>query len=122
MENLQPVITESEILELQELAAEVRVDDVLVDYLLEIVSQTRDHEGIELGISPRGSLALFRSAQALALIEGRDYCIADDIKRMVLPCFTHRLMVNSRYANAARRNYEAESLLQEILQNTKVPL
>lgn len=122
LESVRAVMTESDLLELQSLAAEVRVDDILVDYLLEIVSQTRQNDAIELGISPRGSLALFRSAQALALIEGRDYCIADDIKRLVLPCFAHRIMISSRYANVTRRTHEAEHLLKEILQKTKVPI
>ena len=78
------------------MATEVRVDDSLIDYLLKIVAQTRENDALELGISPRGTLALFRSAQALALIDGRDFCIADDIKRLVLPVFAHRVIVNSR--------------------------
>lgn len=122
LENVRSVMTESDLLELQELAAEVRVDDALVDYLLEIVNQTRQNEAIELGISPRGSLALFRSAQALALIEGREFCIADDIKRLIIPCFAHRIMISSRYANVTRRTHEAEQLLKEILQKIKVPI
>lgn len=122
LETVKSVMTENDVLELQDLAAEVRVDDVLVDYLLEIVSQTRENEAIELGISPRGTLALFRSAQALALVEGRDYCIVDDIKRLILPCFAHRIMVSSRYANVTRRTHEAEQLLSDILQKTKVPI
>ena len=72
-------------------------------------------ETIELGISPRGTLALFRSAQALALIEGRDYCIADDIKRLVVPCFAHRVIVNSRCRQHANKTREAERMLQEFL-------
>ena len=122
LENVRAVMSESDVLELQELAAEVRVDDVLIDYLLNIVTQTRENEAVELGISPRGTLALFRSAQALALIEGRDFCIADDIKRLILPCFAHRIMVSSRYANVTRRTNEAEQILKDILQKTKVPL
>lgn len=122
LDYVQSVMTESELLELQEMAAEVRVDDVLVDYLLQIVSQTRENEAVELGISPRGTLALFRSAQALALIEGRDFCIADDIKRLVLPCFAHRVIVSSRYANVTRRTHEAEIILKDILMKTKIPI
>lgn len=122
LDYVQAVMTEGELLELQEMAAEVRVDDVLVDYLLQIVAQTRDNEAVELGISPRGTLALFRSAQALALIEGRDFCIADDIKRLVLPCFAHRIIVSSRYANITRRTHEAELILKDILVKTNIPL
>lgn len=122
LDYVKTVMSESELLELQELASEVRVDDVLVDYLLEIVAQTRNSEVIELGISPRGTLALFRSAQALALIEGRDFCTPDDIKRLILPCFAHRIIVSSRYANVTRRTHEAEQILKDILAKTKVPV
>ena len=115
-------MSESDVSELQDLATKVRVDDVLVDYLLQIVTQTRENEMIELGISPRGTLSLFRSAQALALIEGRDFCIADDIKRLVMPCFAHRVIVSSRYANVTRRSHEAEQVLKDILMKTKVPV
>ena len=122
LEFIRPVMTEADVLELQRLASEVRVDDALVDYLLNIVALTRDNEALELGISPRGTLALFRSAQALALIEGRDFCIADDIKRLVVPCFAHRVIVNSRNMNAKRRTFEAEQIFSDILQRTKVPI
>lgn len=120
--SIKPVMNEEDVLELQKRASEVRVDEVLIDYLLQIVAQTRENEAIELGISPRGTLSIFRSAQALALIEGRDFCTPDDIKRLVLPCFAHRIIVSSRYANVTRRTHEAEHLLQEILQKTKVPV
>ncbi len=122
LEFVRPVMTESDVLELQRLVSEVRVDEVLVDYLLSIVVQTRLGEHFELGISPRGTLALFRSAQAFALIEGRDYCIADDVKRLVVPVFAHRVIVNSRNLNPKRKTNEAERILQEILQKTSVPI
>ncbi len=122
LEFVRAVMTEGEILRLQQLVAEVRVDDALVDYLLGIVEQTRLNEAIELGISPRGTLALFRSAQALALIEGRDFCIADDVKRLVLPAFAHRIIVNSRSTNLKHKTREAEQILHDILQKTSVPV
>jgi MoxR-like ATPase len=122
LEFVRAVMSEADVTALQRLVAEVRVDDALVEYLLSIVEQTRAIETIELGISPRGTLALFRSAQALALIEGRDFCIADDIKRLVLPVFAHRLIVNSRATNLKHKTREAEQLLQEILQKTSVPV
>jgi MoxR-like ATPase len=122
LEFVRPVMTEADVLELQQMVAAVRVDEALVDYLLNIVALTRENESLELGISPRGTLALFRSAQAFALIEGRDYCIADDIKRLVLPVFAHRVIVNSRNHNPKRRTFEAEQILQDILQKVKVPI
>ncbi len=120
--DLQPVLSQPDIAELREAAANVRMDDALLDYLLQIVEMTRSADDLELGISPRGTLALFRSAQAMALIEGRDYCIADDIKRLVLPCFAHRVIVNSRTSGLRGRGREAEHALQEILRNAAVPI
>jgi MoxR-like ATPase len=122
LERLDSVMSRDDMLELQELVTAVRVDDALVDYLLQIVDATRASESIELGISPRGTLALFRSAQALAFIEGRDYCIADDIKRLVVPCFAHRLIVNSRTSALRQRTREAEQVLNDILEKTAVPI
>jgi MoxR-like ATPase len=122
LEFVRSVMSEEDVLELQRLASNVRVNDDLVDYLLNIVEQTRQNETIELGISPRGTLALFRSAQALALIEERDFCIADDIKRLVLPVFAHRIIVNSRSTNLKHKTREAEQILNDILQKTEVPI
>jgi MoxR-like ATPase len=119
---IETVLNRSDILELQELVTRVRVDDALVEYLLQIVDATRKADALELGVSPRGALALFRSAQALALIDGRDYCIADDIKRLVMPCFAHRLIVSSRSAGLRNHTREAEQVLHEILQKTSVPI
>jgi MoxR-like ATPase len=122
IQSLEPVMTRSDIIALQNMVGGVRFDDALMDYLLEIVDLTRRSESLELGISPRGSLALFRAAQALALVEGRDYCIADDVKRLVLPCFAHRVLVNSRVNVLRSRTREAEHVLREILQNVTVPI
>ena len=114
---VEPVMSQADVVDLQAMVNEVRVDDALIDYLLEIVNLTRVSDQLELGISPRGTLALFRSAQALALIEGRDYCIADDIKRLVMPCFAHRVILNARSAVVRNRMREAERILHEILQD-----
>lgn len=122
LDDLVPVMTASEVVELQHSVAAVSVDDALVDYLMSIVAATRDSEMLDLGVSPRGSLALFRAAQALALTEERSYCIPDDIKRLVLPVFAHRILVSSRFASALRRSEEAEAVLTEIMKTVSVPL
>ena len=119
---VEPVMSQADVVDLQAMVNDVRVDDALIDYLLEIVNLTRTSDQLELGISPRGTLALFRSAQALALIEGRDYCIADDIKRLVMPCFAHRVILNARSAVVRNRMREAERILHEILQKVSVPI
>lgn len=122
LDDLVPVMTAAEVVELQRSVAAVSVDDALVDYLMSIVAATRESEMLDLGVSPRGSLALFRAAQALALTEERSYCIPDDIKRLVLPVFAHRTLVSSRFASALRRSEEAEAVLTEIMKTVSVPL
>jgi MoxR-like ATPase len=122
LEAIRPVLTREDVMELQRLTAAVKVDDSLTDYLLRIVAATRDCERLELGVSPRGALALFRAARANALISGRDFCIADDIKRLVIPCFAHRVIVNSRSAGLRSHIREAEAILRDILEKISVPL
>src|SRR5437763_1389835 len=123
LEDLRPVMSSEDIVELQRGVHSVSVDDALVDYLIRVVAATRDSETLDLGVSPRGTLALFRAAQALALTEGRDYCLPDDIKRLILPVFAHRLVVNSRFSNSLnRRSEEAEEVLREIMKTVSVPL
>ena len=122
LDEMQPVLSAQDILELQEAVSQVTVDDAIVDYLMRIVSATRSSEMLDLGVSPRGSLSLFRAAQALALTEERTYCLPDDIKRLVVPVFAHRLTVSSRYSSAMKRSEEAEAVLLEIMKTISVPL
>jgi MoxR-like ATPase len=122
LERLRPVMTGEAVAALQQRVARVAVDDALVDYLLRIVAATRETEMLDLGVSPRGTLSLFRAAQALALTEERDYCVPDDIKRLVLPVFAHRIVVNSRFSSSLRRSEEAEAVLREIMKTISVPL
>lgn len=122
LNDVRPVMSASEIVELQQSVADVSVDDSLVEYLMRIVAATRDSEMLDLGVSPRGTLSLFRAAQALALTEERSYCIPDDIKRLVLPVFAHRILVSTRFASSMRRSEEAEAVLTEIMKTVSVPL
>jgi MoxR-like ATPase len=122
LDNLRAVMSGQDILDLQRSVTEVTVDDALIDYLMRIVAATRESEMLDLGVSPRGTLALFRAAQALALTEERAYCVPDDIKRLVLPVFAHRLVVSSRFSSSLRRSEEAEAVLKEIMKSVSVPL
>lgn len=122
IDEVAPVMSAEDVLELQEEARRVKVDDSLLDYLMKIVVATRQSELLDLGISPRGSLALYRAAQALAMSEDRDYCLADDIKRLVVPVFGHRIVVNSRYSSRLRRGEEADAVLTELVKNVPVPI
>lgn len=122
LSDLEPVMNSREVIELQRAVTTVSVDDSLVQYLMRIVAATRDSEMLDLGVSPRGTLALFRAAQAYALVEERNYCIPDDIKRLVVPIFAHRITVSSRFSSSLRRSEEAEAVLNEILKTVSVPL
>jgi MoxR-like ATPase len=122
LDDLEPVLSAPEVVELQRAVATVTVDDALVRYLMRIVAATRDSEMLDLGVSPRATLSLFRAAQALALGEDRTYCIPDDIKRLVVPVFAHRIVVSSRFSSSLRRSEEAEAVLNEILKTVSVPL
>jgi MoxR-like ATPase len=119
---IQPVMQAEDILEAQYLVADIRIDESLLDYIMAIVEATRRSEFLLIGASPRGSLALRRAAQARAYYEGRDYCIPDDIKQLVLPVLAHRVVVSSKYSSPYKRSEEAEAILAEILQSIEVPL
>jgi MoxR-like ATPase len=120
--HLAPVLTGEDILRLQEVVSQVMVEDALADYLLTLVEKTRKHESLSLGVSPRGAQALYRATQALALLEGRDYAIPDDVKRLVVPLFAHRVVLSTRLALSQRTTEACEQLMQEILTQTEVPL
>lgn len=122
IDSVKPLMTAEDVIELQEEVRNVRFDEALLDYLMDIVTATRESEMLELGVSPRGSLSLYRAAQSLAFTEDRDYCITDDIKRLVVPVFGHRIVISSRYANRLRKAEHADSILEDILKNVKVPI
>jgi MoxR-like ATPase len=116
------VLSAEELLDLQQRASKIGVDETLVDYMLAIVEKTRTHESLALGVSPRGAQALYRATQALAMMEGRDYVIPDDVKRLVIPVFAHRIAINARASLAQRSAELSERILQEILTLVEVPL
>jgi MoxR-like ATPase len=117
-----PVLGLADLLGLQEAAQNVRVDNSVAQYMLAIVARTRESDALSLGVSPRGSQALYRAAQALALVEGRDYAVPEDVKRLAVPVFAHRVAVNSRMALAQRGSDPATRILEEILTLVDVPL
>jgi MoxR-like ATPase len=122
MEAIKPVMQAEDILEAQLTVRTIRIDESLLDYIMAIVEATRRSEFLLIGASPRGSLALCRAAQASAYFEGRNYCIPDDIKQLVLPVLAHRVVVSSKYSSPYKRSEEAEAILAEILQSIEVPL
>ncbi|MGD0127663.1 MAG: MoxR family ATPase [Terriglobia bacterium] len=120
--NVKPVMTGAEVVEIQNRVRRVKVDPELVNYTLAIVEKTRQHEYLSLGVSPRGSMSLYRAAQALAFLEGRNYCIPDDFKRLIISVFCHRCVVSSRYISTLKKSDQARAIMEEIINATPVPL
>ncbi len=117
--NLEQIVEGSQLIPLQQLVWDVHVDESLHDYIIQLVTATRAHPDLALGGSPRASLALFKTAQALAALRGRDHVIPDDIKYLVLPTMTHRLIVRPE---AELRGRTALSIMGEVVQNTSLEL
>lgn len=122
IDEVPPVMDAAEVVSMQEAVTRVRVDESLLDYVLEIAERTRQSEQLSLGVSPRGTVMLQRGAQARAFLEGRDYCLPDDFKRLMLPVFAHRIVVSSRYTSTRKKSEQAEAILSDIIETTRVPL
>lgn len=122
VDQIAPLMDAADVAAMQESVSRVKVDESLLDYALEIVERTRQSEQLSLGVSPRGAVMLHRAAQARAFLEGRDYCLPDDFKSLILPVFAHRVVVSSRYVSTQKKSEQAEAILREILDTTRVPL
>ena len=121
-ESIQPALTGGEITDLQRLALDVTIHDDVVDYLLALVQATRDHQHLTLGISPRGSLALSRAAQAMALVEGQDYVTPHHVKMLARAVLPHRLIADRRFGADVGVNERTKQILEEILQSVPAPV
>jgi MoxR-like ATPase len=116
------VLSPSEVLFLQDEARKVHIDEPLIDYMIQIVNRTRQHPEIELGVSPRGTAALFRATQSLALLEDRSFVIPDDIKKLVHPVFEHRLVMNRNGSRGRpHATQDSSAVLTEIVSQIPVP-
>jgi MoxR-like ATPase len=116
--SVEPVLDPTEVRFLQDESHKIHMDDAVVDYLIRIVNRTREHPEIELGISPRGTAALFRATQAKALLDGRSFVIPDDIKALAHPVFEHRLVL---VRSGARARADSKTVLAEIIDQMPVP-
>ena len=121
-EQVAALMDAADVTAMQETVSQVRVDDSLLDYALDIIERTRQTEQLSLGVSPRGAVMLHRAAQARAFLEGRDYCLPDDFKRLIVPVFAHRVVVSSRYVSTQKKSEQADAILREIVETTRVPL
>lgn len=117
---LQAAIDCQQVVQLQESVRQVAVDDSLNDYLLNIAAATRNSEALLAGVSTRGTLSLYRASQALAFIEGRDFVVPDDIKRLAVPVLAHRVITKG-YQYIGQRD-AAESIIQRIMEEVVVPV
>jgi MoxR-like ATPase len=122
LQDMRPVLTGADVLEMQEAVKRIRVDESLVTYALEIVRRTRDSEYLSLGVSPRGAQALYRAAQAMAFLDGRTFCTPEDFKPLAVPVFAHRIVVNGGYASTLKKSEQADQVLREIVENVAVPV
>jgi MoxR-like ATPase len=122
LDGMRPVLAGADVLEMQQAVKEVRVDESLVTYALEIVRRTRESEFLSLGVSPRGSQALYRAAQAMAFLDGRTFCTPEDFKPLAVPVFAHRVVVSGLYASTLKKSEQADQVLREIVENVAVPV
>src|SRR5580700_9965875 len=122
LDDLRPVLTGAELVEMQDAVTRIRVDESLVTHALAIVQKTRQNEQFSLGVSPRGSQMLYRAAQATAFLDGRNFCTPEDFKPLVVPVFAHRVVVNGLYASTLKKSEQAEQVIQEIVDGTPVPM
>jgi MoxR-like ATPase len=122
LDDIDPVLTAADVLAMQREVMNVRVDDSLVDYALAIVTGTRQSAYLSLGVSPRGSLMLYRAAQAAAYLEGRAFATPEDFKSLAVHVFAHRVVVNRRYSSTLKQSDHAVQILQEIVESQPVPV
>jgi MoxR-like ATPase len=120
--HLRPVLSAAEVVEIQQAVTRVHVDDSLITYALNIVRKTRESENLSLGVSPRGSQMFYRAAQAMAFLDGRDYCTPEDFKPLAVAVFAHRVVVSSLYASTLRKSEQSDQVLREIVDSVPVPM
>jgi len=119
VDHLQPVLTTDQLRQLQSAARDVAVHPSINSYMLDIIAATRAHEELELGVSTRGAIVLFRSVQCQAMLEHRKFAIPDDVKRLAVPVLAHRIVCRGLVREGQRDR--ARTIIRQILQKTPVP-
>ncbi len=119
---LAPVVSGREIVDIQSRVERVRVEPSILDYLTMVIERTRSSPMLELGASTRGAISLYRAAQARAYLDGRDYCIPDDVKELVVPVLSHRVWVHEAASRSGDEREQASNVLAEILDSVPIPL
>ena len=119
LEQLKPVMTAAEVVAVQDLVSQIKMESSIVDYVLDLAEATRHHEHLHLGVSPRGALALTQACQAAAVVSGRDYVTPDDVKTLFIPCCAHRVVSKTYLHNGDM--VATTRVLQTILDITASP-
>jgi MoxR-like ATPase len=119
LSSLSPVLNRQAIVDIQGKVRDVRVDESIIEYMLEITRRTRSNSKLEIGVSPRGSLMLRRAVQAYAVVESRDYVVPEDVKKLAVPVLSHRVIVRATARQDARR---AAAVIKDILEELPVPV
>jgi MoxR-like ATPase len=119
IDELKPVVSAEDVLACQEAIRDIHVDDKIKRYILEIVHASREHEDVLLGASPRASIALFRTVQALAAMAGRDFALPDDVKKLAQPVLAHRIILKPE---SRLRKRTANMVVKELVDDARVPI
>ena len=119
IDDLKPVVSADDVIACQEAIRGIHVDEKVKQYILEIVHASRSHEDVMLGGSPRATIALFRTAQAMAAVNGRDFAMPDDVKKMAHPVLAHRLILKPE---SRLRKRTAGAVVKDLVDDAKVPI
>jgi MoxR-like ATPase len=119
LEGLEAVTSAEELLTLQEGSSHIRVEESVREYIVQVARATRGHPSVELGVSPRGTLFLYKTCQALAAIRGRDFVIPDDVKHLAPYVLTHRIIINPQ---TRLRGRTPEEVVMEVVNSVPVPV
>ncbi len=114
------MLTGEELIELQNQVDQVEIDRTLVDYVVQIAAATREHEHIQIGVSPRGTLAMIRASKASAMLNGRDYVVPDDITDHVLSVFTHRIVSKTHLHDSD--GITNQRIMQQVIETVTSPV
>lgn len=120
VDELTPVVSVDALLNAQKFVRDVKFEESLVDYLLDIIDATRQHDGFQVGVSTRGALSFYRGCQARAVTESRDYVTPDDVKVLAVPCLSHRVLPEGIFQGASR--VEVETQVADLMQQIPVPV
>jgi MoxR-like ATPase len=120
--NIKAVLDKNDVLELQRKAEAVIVEPVLTDYILNVITATRESSHLALGVSPRGGIILQQAARARALVYNREYCIPDDIKQLAVPVLCHRVIPESHHGTHKRTVSDTSAIIAEIVERMEIPV